>query len=128
MPLGSYRSGLLCVRLHGRFGFAAEPGDGEGGDGASDSLSLRFPVRPTVAPDYESLARDEFALDLDTPSNVVTEVEYDPESGCYIVRTKVGDWDIATPFMLTPSQYYDIDMRHSMQRYFQPSQFNDRGA
>ena len=98
--------------------FAAEPGDGEGGDGASDSLSLRFPVRPTVAPDYESLAKDEFALDLDTPSNVVTEVEYDPESGCYIVRTKVGDWDIATPFMLTPSQYYDIDMRHSMQRYF----------
>lgn len=61
--------------------FAAEPGDGEGGDGASDSLSLRFPVRPTVAPDYESLAKDEFALDLDTPSNVVTEVEYDPESG-----------------------------------------------
>ncbi|WP_301346763.1 cell surface protein SprA, partial [uncultured Muribaculum sp.] len=98
--------------------FAAEPGDGEGGDGATDSLSLRFPVRPTVAPDYESLAKDEFALDLDTPSNVVTEVEYDPESGCYIVRTKVGDWDIATPFMLTPSQYYDIDMRHSMQRYF----------
>ena len=72
--------------------------------GASDAACrVALPVRPAVAPDYESFAKDEFALDLYYSLNVVTEVEYDPESGCYIVR-KVGDWDIATPFILTPSQ------------------------
>ncbi len=36
---------------------------------------------------------------------MVRSVEYDAESGCYVLRTKVGDKDIATPFILTPSQY-----------------------
>ncbi|WP_290380096.1 cell surface protein SprA, partial [uncultured Muribaculum sp.] len=38
--------------------------------------------------------------------------------GCYIVRTKVGEFEIGTPFMLTPEQYNDIELRRSMQQYF----------
>lgn len=83
-----------------------------------DSTGLPFPVQPTIPPDYESLAEGELAADLETPSNVRTEAEYDIESGCYIIRTKVGDFEVATPFMLTPEQYANMELRKSMQGYF----------
>ncbi len=75
-------------------------------------------LTPTIPPTYEALAQSELAADLATPSNVRTEVEYDYESGCYIVRTKVGDYEVATPFMLTPEQYNNMELRRSMQSYF----------
>jgi len=34
------------------------------------------------------------------------------------VRTKVGDFDVATPFMLTPAQYNNWQLRRSMQQYY----------
>ncbi len=61
---------------------------------------------------------DELAYDLTTPSNIRTQAEYDPETGFYVVRTKVGDFDVATPFMLTPAQYNNWQLRRSMQQYY----------
>ena len=61
---------------------------------------------------------DEMAYDLSTPSNITTVTEYDPETGCYIVRTRMGDIDIATPFMLSESQYNNWQLRRSMQEYY----------
>ena len=84
-----------------------------------DSIMLPSPVQQTVPQSYEELMGQEFAADLSTPSNVRTVTEYDPDNGCYIIRTKVGDMDIATPFMLTERQYNDWQMRQSMQRYYQ---------
>ena len=75
-------------------------------------------LTPTIPPTYEALAKSTLAADLKTPDNVKTEVEYDPALGCYIVRTKVGEFEIGTPFMLTPEQYNDIELRRSMQQYF----------
>ena len=83
-----------------------------------DSTGSPFPVQPTIPPDYEALAEDELAADLSTPDNVRTEAEYDIESGCYIIRTKVGDFAVATPFMLTPEQYGNMELRKSMRTYF----------
>ncbi len=83
-----------------------------------DSTGSPYPAQPTVPPDYESLAEGELAADLKTPENVRTEAEYDIESGCYIIRTKVGDFEVATPFMLTPEQYANMELRKSMQGYF----------
>lgn len=83
-----------------------------------DSTGSPFPVQPTIPPDYEALAEDELAADLSTPDNVRTEAEYDIESGCYIIRTKVGDFEVATPFMLTPEQYGNMELRKSMRTYF----------
>lgn len=83
-----------------------------------DSIAMQFPVRPTVPQDYEKLMDDEFATDLATPSNIKTEAEYDPATGCYIIRTKIGDMDIATPFMLSASQYNNWQLKQSMQEYY----------
>lgn len=85
---------------------------------AADSIMLPFPIQQTVPENYEALLADQLAYDLTTPGNITTNAEYDAESGYYIIRTKVGDIDIATPFMLTPSQYNNWQLRRSMQNYF----------
>ena len=84
----------------------------------ADSAMMPFPVQRTVPQSYEDLMRDELGYDLATPSNIKTEAEYDPATGCYIVRTKLGDVDIATPFLLTAQQYNDWQLRRSMQQYY----------
>lgn len=85
---------------------------------AQDSIPLKYPVSPTYPPDYESLAKQEFAADLATPSNVRTEAQYDAATGCYIIRTMIGDYEISTPFILTAEQYNNMELRKSMYKYF----------
>ncbi len=72
----------------------------------------------TVPQSYDDLMADEMAYDLATPSNIKTEAEYDPATGCYIVRTRMGDYDIATPFLLTAAQYDNWQLRRSLQDYY----------
>ncbi len=85
---------------------------------AADSLMVPFPVGYTVPPDVDYLLNQEFAADLATPSNITTVPEYDPVTGVYVVRTRVGDMEVATPFILTPQQYNDWQMRQSMLDYY----------
>ena len=49
----------------------------------TSSIVLPFSVNPLYPIDYEQLVEAEMASDLDTPSNIKTEAEYDFESGCY---------------------------------------------
>ncbi len=84
----------------------------------ADTVMMPFPVQQTVPQSYEDLMEDQLAYDLDAPSNIKTAAEYDPATGCYVVRTRVGDFDIATPFMLTPEQYNNWQFRRSMQDYY----------
>ena len=85
---------------------------------AADSIMLPMGAAQTVPETYEELMADELGYDLSTPSNIETTAEYDPKTGFYIVRTRLGDYEIATPFMLTPAQYNDWQLRRSMQRYY----------
>ncbi|MDE5940576.1 MAG: hypothetical protein K2H14_00535, partial [Muribaculaceae bacterium] len=62
----------------------------------ADSIMMPFPVQQTVPADYENLMEDQFAADLQTPSNIKTVAEFDPLTGYYVIRTKLGDTDIST--------------------------------
>ncbi len=86
---------------------------------ANDSIMMPFPIQQTVPETYENLMEDEFAVDLSTPSNIVTVPEYDPATKTYTIRTRVGDYDIATPFILAEKQYNNWQLRQSMQNYYQ---------
>lgn len=83
-----------------------------------DSIPVRFQVRPTVPQTYDDLKQGEYAADLKTPSNITTSAEYDYETGCYVIHTKVGDNDIVTPFLLSPAEYNDMALRESMIAYY----------
>ncbi len=86
---------------------------------ARDTLSLPFTVRPTVPGNYDDVSgTGEYSLDLKNPSNITTEAEYDPETGCYVIHTKLGDYDIVTPFILSASEYNNMALRQSMQEYY----------
>lgn len=85
----------------------------------ADTVMMPFPVQQTVPVTYEDLMQRQFALDLDTPSNIETVAEFDPATGIYVVRTKVGRYDITTPFILSEKQYNDWQIRESMTRYYQ---------
>jgi len=80
---------------------------------------MHSPVQPTVpvtADDY--LRNKEYAADLRDPSNIKTEAVYDPATGMYVLRTRLGDKDIVTPYMMTPDEYNNMMTRHDMFSYF----------
>ena len=84
-----------------------------------DSTEMIYEVRPTVAPTIEPFTtEEEYPADLRTPSNVKTEAIFDPESGMYIIHTKIGDRDIVTPTMMTQEEYNAAMMRKDMYSYF----------
>ena len=85
------------------------------------SVTLEIPAKvqptiPTTPEDY--LGTNEYAADLRNPSNIKTEVTYDPEIGMYVMRTLIGDNEISTPYLLTPDQYSNMMMRKDMFSYF----------
>ncbi len=85
----------------------------------NDSTAMHSPVQPTVpvtADDY--LGNKEYAADLRDPSNIKTEAVYDPATGMYVLRTRLGDKDIVTPYMMTPEEYNDMMTRRDMFSYF----------
>ncbi len=84
----------------------------------SDTITTLFPVRPLIPQTYDELMQQELATDLDLPSNISTTAEFDPQLGCYVIRTRLGESDIVTPFYLTPQQYNSWQTRRQMQDYF----------
>ena len=68
---------------------------------------------------FGELTQPRSSMDLADPENVTTTVEYQPESGTYVIRTKIGDTDITTPYMLTQEEYNHYAERQLMHQYWQ---------
>ena len=116
---------LMAVALHSYAGGVdpdftppASPVTSSSLVGEADSIMMPFPVQQTVPQRYEDFMEREFAADLTNPSNVTTVTEYDPQLGCYVIRTRVGETDVVTPFYLSPEQYNEWQNRRSMRDYF----------
>jgi len=60
-----------------------------------------------------------FAPALPENDAVKTTVEYDSRNGYYIIHTKMGDVDIATPYMMTESEYRLYSEQQAMGRYWE---------
>ncbi len=84
-----------------------------------DSVILPSPVQTTVPQGYEDYIGREYAADLRDPENIKTEVEYDPATKMYWIRTRLGDREIVTPYLMTSEQYRDMQNRREMFDYFQ---------
>jgi len=82
-------------------------------------IDLRFDVRPTIPQNYNDLqGNGEYSADLKDPSNITTEVEFDPETGCYVIHTRLGDHDIVTPYIMSADEYNNSEFRRSMMEYY----------
>lgn len=86
----------------------------------SDSINMPVgDVAPTIPRNYEDYVGQEHPVDLSTPDNIKTTVEYDPTLGMYVIRTKVGEREIVTPYLMTAEQYNEMANRREMFDYFQ---------
>ena len=79
--------------------------------------SPEFKVKDLQNNDYQDLT-EKNPIDLKDPENIKTEIEYDPISSNYIVRTKIGDIEISSPFSLTEEEYKDYTLQQEMQNFW----------
>ncbi len=107
LPLGT-----LLAQRHNRSNDADDEPDY---DVPADTLPS-YAVKPAQQQTYDDLTQ-KYPMDLQ-PSNVTSSVEYDPNTGNYIFHTKVGEMDVATPFVMSDSEYKNYTLRSGMSDYF----------
>ena len=83
----------------------------------SSSDSILFSIKKLSQDTYEDITT-QLPLDAPTPSNVKSVIEYDPQTNTYILRTYVGEIEIATPFLMTEKEYYDYTLKKEMENYW----------
>lgn len=83
-----------------------------------DSIDMPSAVQPTLPQRYEDYAGKEYAADLRDPKNIKTEAVFDPATGMYFIHTKVGDFDLVTPFQMSAADYNKVQVRRDMQDYY----------
>lgn len=84
----------------------------------SDTLSgLRYRVAQASPASVAEYSRKN-PIDLPTPRNINTSVEFDPETRNYIIRTQMGGVDIATPILLTEKEYMNQSYFRSLREYY----------
>ena len=82
------------------------------------SATMPSPVKKTLPEQYDDYKPGEYPADLRTPSNISTNVVYDPEAGMYVIHTKLGERDIVTPYMMSSDEYNAVANRSEMWNYF----------
>ena len=86
----------------------------------NDSIKMApLQVEGVGADNYDALTRPQSSLDLENPDNVKTSIEYDPLTGYYVLHTRIGDVDIATPYLMTSDEYRAYSERETMGKYWQ---------
>ena len=76
-------------------------------------------VKTLGVSNYDDLNRVPSSLDLQDPENVNTTIEYDPVTGNYVVRTRMGEVEIATPYMMTEEEYRAYSERQQIGQFWQ---------
>ncbi|MDR2918552.1 MAG: cell surface protein SprA [Tannerella sp.] len=96
----------------------ASPGKTEQAAVQQDTVpETRYPVSKIKPEEYDDLNKQSPA-DLRDPENIQTTIDYDLQTGMYIIRTRIGDMELGTPMSLTPEEYQDYSLQESMRAYY----------
>lgn len=95
-------------------------------DNKEELVVIDTPITPVVLPyPYtDHSAQDPLnypnsgGLMLNNPSNVNTNVDYDPVSGQYIINQKMGGLDYRPPTYMEPEEYQDYAFRKQVKNYW----------
>ncbi len=82
-----------------------------------DSIKLRYPIKKDIPSDYADL-KQQSALDLKSPANLKSTIEYDSKTGTYVFITRVGDMVVGTPLMMSMQEYGDYELKQSFASYW----------
>lgn len=94
-----------------------EPNEATGSSGENEVRAKQY-----KHDEYTDLQRTASPFDLKDPDNIRTAIEYEPETGYYIMHTRVGDTEIATPFMMTEEEYRNYSGQQAIQQYWKEKQ------
>lgn len=86
---------------------------------ADSAIWAPVQVQQLGADNYEQLSAPKSSLDLNTPANIITTVDYEPNTGYYVIHTKIGDVDVATPYLMTDAEYKAYTEQKLMHAYWQ---------
>ena len=89
-----------------------------------ESKPKTFPIKKTSHTTAEEV-QTKLPLDAPLPENVKTTVEYDIRTGSYVMRTKVGETEIATPFSMTNQEYFEYSAKNELSDYWK--ELNKKG-
>ncbi len=111
---GTPTESRTTVRNYNAFTFAGIQADTVRID-TTGVLPFNFKDEPAFAfPDKKDSAK----LFLKRPSNIRTEIEYDPVTGEYIFTDKVGDLNFRLPKTMTRKEFQKDDFEQSVQNYW----------
>jgi cell surface protein SprA len=79
-------------------------------------VQLKYPFKDV--PEHYDSSYQNNALYMQDPSNIKTEVEYDPETDQYIIKKKVGDLDYRSPHYMSYDEYNKYDVDKSLREYW----------
>jgi cell surface protein SprA len=83
----------------------------------SNQNTPAFPIKKFTQDTYEEL-NTQYPMDAPTPDNLKSVVEYDTKTGNYVLRTFVGETEIASPFLMTDQEYRNYSAKNDMLQYW----------
>src|SRR5688572_15994091 len=83
----------------------------------TSKVKLKYPFKDKSREEPLEEA-DEGGLKLKEPSNIKTEVEYDPITGQYNIKKKIGDMDYRSPNYMEMEEYSDYELKKSVKSYW----------
>lgn len=85
---------------------------------AGDTASIKLRPKKKTSPFSQLRNADSTALYLKKPSNIHTEVVYDPLTGQYLITEKAGEIEYRLPGSLNLHEYLQGDLKESIDRYW----------
>ena len=103
---------VLLALLFGVLAFA--PANAQTTTDSKSSDSLKYPIRDRKQGEHTPIKQ----FDFKDPSNIKTEVTYNPKDKTYTLQKKIGDTPIGSPRTMTFDEYLKYKQDNSQQEYF----------
>ncbi len=113
---GNTRTGWHIADNHYKVNKFLFPPDSITGNDTTQHINLPYPTEEEQFP-YTGDDNTN-PLFLKPPSNLETEVEYDPETGQYIMKHKMGELDYRSPTYMSLEEYREYDLENSVSEYW----------
>ncbi len=84
---------------------------------AQDDSTRIYQIKKITHDTYEQL-NQKFPMDAPLPENVLSNIEYDLKTGNYVLKTKVGEMEITTPFSMNAKEYLNYSAKKEIQAYW----------
>lgn len=78
----------------------------------------RQTIPPPPQPGITRMERQGIDGEGRQPSNITTEIIYDPATSMYYIHTRLGDKDLLVPYMLSADEYSRMSTRRDMADWF----------